>query len=100
MAECRGPSVKDYTLDSATQCMQLMKLVLSNRLKNHPQQFGARGATALIDIIKAPKQFQGFENYPNYSAEIVARLQSMLDIANNEKNQRHGDFADFINAAV
>jgi hypothetical protein len=100
MAECKGPSFPGYTLSSATECMQLMDLVLWNRLNNNPAQFMAKGATTIIDIIKAPGQFAGFANYPNYSGGIAANLQRILDIANNDSDRRQGDFRDFVNAAI
>jgi hypothetical protein len=99
LAECRGPSFNDYTLDDATESMQLMDRVLFNRLKN-PAKFGANGATTVGDIIRAPGQFRGFEHYPNYSHAIVNMLQSIINIANNAKDKRHEDFTDFINAAI
>jgi len=100
MAECRGPSFPNYTLVAATECMQLMDLVLYNRLKNNPGQFMAKHAKTIIDIIKAPGQFAGFEKYPNYNGAIATNLQSMLNIANKSSDPRHQDFADFINAAI
>jgi hypothetical protein len=99
LAECRGPSFNTYTLTDATTCMQLMDRVLWNRLSN-PAKFGARGATSLADIIKAPGQFAGFESYPNYDVAIVNRIQAMVNIANSTKDGRNQDFTDFINAAI
>ncbi len=100
MAECRGPSSPKYKIDEAKQCMQLMNLVLYNRLNNTPAHFGAKNAKSILDIIKAPGQFAGFENYPNYSPGIVHNLQMMVDIANNARDHRNGVFAEFINAAM
>jgi hypothetical protein len=100
MAECRGPSFPNYNLAAATECMQLMDLVLYNRLKNNPGQFMAKHAKTIIDIIKAPGQFAGFEKYPNYDGAIATNLQSILNIANNSSDSRHQNFADFINAAI
>ena len=100
MAECKGPSFPGYTLASAKKCMQLMDLVLWNRLRNNPAQFMAKHAKTIIDIIKAPGQFAGFETYPNYSGGIAHNLQSMLDIANNPKDSRQTDFVDFISTAI
>jgi hypothetical protein len=101
MAECRGPSFTAiYNLTDAKRCMQHMDLVIWNRLANHPGKFGAPGATSIRDIIKAPGQFAGFGNYPKLSAGMVANLQQMIDIANNPKDSRQSDFADFINAAI
>jgi hypothetical protein len=100
LAECKGPSFPGYTLAGAKEAMQLMDLVLFNRLNNHPGQFAAPGAKTIVDIIKAPGQFAGFETYPNYSAGIAANIQQALNIANNPKDKRQSDFADFVNAAL
>jgi hypothetical protein len=99
LAECRGQSFSTYTLADATTCMQLMDRVLWNR-RSDPAKFGARGAKSLADIIRAPGQFAGFQNYPNYDVSIVNRIQAMLNIANSTKDKRSQDFADFINAAI
>ncbi|CAE6700031.1 hypothetical protein R70006_00680 [Paraburkholderia domus] len=99
LAECRGPSFSTFTLSDATTCMQLMDLVLFNRLDN-PGRFGAKGATTVGDIIRAPGQFAGFQNYPKYDSHVQHRIQVALDIANSAKDKRSPDFAAFINAAI
>ncbi|HEY0790670.1 MAG TPA: hypothetical protein VGD78_06355 [Chthoniobacterales bacterium] len=99
LAECRGPSFNSYTLSDATTSMQLMDRVLWNRF-NNPSRFGAKGAKFLADVIKAPGQFAGFQNYPNYDHGIANRIQAMLNIANSSKDKRSPDFADFLNAAI
>jgi hypothetical protein len=98
LAECRGPSYTSYNLADATQCMQLMDLVLWNRVKN-PHPFLAKHPT-LLSVITAPGQFQGFQYYPSYDAAIVRNLQQILDIANNPKDPRAKVFADFVSAAI
>ncbi len=100
MAECKGPSFPHYALTSATECMQLMDLVLWNRLNNNPGQFMAKHAKTIIDIIKAPGQFAGFQNYPNISSGITTNLQAMINIANKPSDPRSSDFEDFIQAAI
>jgi hypothetical protein len=99
LAECRGPSSSSYNLDDATTSMQLMDRVLYNRL-NDPSKFAAKGATTVGDIIRAPRQFAGFENYPSYDQSIVNRIQAMLNIANSAKDKRAADFVEFINSAI
>ena len=61
--------------------------------------FKAKGAKTVADIIKAPGQFAGFEGYPKYENEIVRRIQERLDIANDGRDKRNGDFAAFISIA-
>jgi hypothetical protein len=58
----------------ATSCMQLMDLVLWNRVDN-PKPFLAKGVT-LPAVVKARGQFAGFENYPHYSGGIASNIQS------------------------
>jgi hypothetical protein len=99
LSECRGPSFSSWTLADATTCMQWMDKVLWNRYDS-PAQFGAKGAKSLADIIRAPGQFAGFENYPDFDQSIVNRIQAMINIANKSKDKRHQSFADHINSAI
>jgi len=99
LAECRGPAARDYTFAAATEAMQLMDVILRNRLKN-PKPFMARGATDIAGIVRARGQFAGFENYPKYSAMIRANIQDALNIANNPKDSRSAVYAQFINKAI
>ena len=99
MAECRDPEASDYDLSDAKTCMQWMDLVLWNRVHHHPKRFMAKHAT-LLGVLTAPGQFAKFEHYPNYSAELVHRLQKMIDIANNPKDKRSSDYTDYIQAAM
>lgn len=100
MAESRGPSHGSYVAADSLRSMQWMRRVLENRLANNPRQFGAPGATSLIDIIRARNQFAGFSNYPNYDTAIRARLQQMLDIANNDSDPRQQVFREFVHNAM
>lgn len=99
LAECRTPSFSSYALADAEKCMQLMDKVLWNRFRN-PGPFGAKGATKLSDVVRAPGQFAGFEAYPNYDQSIVNRIQAMINIANNAKDKRSQAFADHIATAI
>lgn len=100
LAEARGPGQKSYSEGETKTAMQWMKRVLQNRLENKPSQFGAPGATTLIDIIKAKNQFAGFSNYPSYDNDLVSRLQQFIDIANDTKDQRNGLYAKFVQNAI
>jgi hypothetical protein len=100
MAEARRPSHPQYSEAKTLTSMQWMRLVLENRLANKPAQFGAAGARNLIDIIRAPNQFAGFSNYPDYSETIAAQLQEVIDNANNDNHPRQLDFGSFIQNAI
>lgn len=100
MSEARGPAFKSFNLSESTRSMSFMDLVIVNRFTHNPASFGARGATTLRDIIKAKGQFAGFEKYPLVDSVVVGRLQLMLNIANNPKDKRSGDFTNFIQAAI
>ena len=70
LAECKSPAYSDtYTLELASECMQLMDAVLRNRLAN-PSPYGAKGAISLADVVKAKGQFAGFGKYPNYDETL------------------------------
>jgi hypothetical protein len=98
LAECRGPLYAGYTLAEATKCMELMDLVLWNRVRD-PKPYLAAKAT-LTSVVTAKGQFAGFENYPTYNAGIKANIQKMLDIANSSKDQRSELCAEHIQAAL
>jgi hypothetical protein len=99
LAECESPLRSGYTLQAAATCMQLMDLVLWNRLKD-PGKFGARRAKSLVDIVKAKRQFDGFEDYPNYSGSVRDRIQEIVNIANAEKDTRRPACAAHVKAAI
>ena len=97
LIEARGPAhTKTYVEADSKQSMQWMKVVLVNRLNNNPAQFMASGAKSLIDIIKAPGQFAGFENYPIYDQTLADNLQDVIDIANSVKDSRAGVYKQYI----
>jgi hypothetical protein len=99
LAECATPLRSDYTLVNAVSCMQLMDLVLWNRL-TAPAKFSAKGAKSLVDIVKAKGQFHGFEDYPNYSGAIIDRIQTIVNIANTERDTRRPACVAHVNAAI
>jgi hypothetical protein len=84
--------------------MQWMRLVLRNRLDNNPQQFMAKGAKTLKDIVTAQDggkvQFQGFAKYPAVDAKLTARIAAAVKVANDDSDRRQGDYARFVQAAL
>ncbi|WP_437736395.1 hypothetical protein [Sorangium sp. So ce1335] len=100
MSEARGPSHADYVAADTLDSMMWMQRVLENRLASDPAQFGARGAKNLIDIIRAPNQFDGFSDYPNYDQGVRRRLQQMVHLANNDNDRAQPDFRIFIQNAI
>ncbi|MEY4562742.1 MAG: hypothetical protein RLZZ618_2019 [Pseudomonadota bacterium] len=99
LAECRGPAASSYTIELAAEAMQLMDAVLWNRMAN-PGPYMAKGAKTLADIVRAPKQFEGFGKYPDYDPKIRQRIQDAIDIANNPKDSRQAAYAEFVNKAI
>jgi hypothetical protein len=99
LAECPSPAATSYTLEAASEAMQLMDAVLRNRLQN-PGPFRAKGAKSLVGLVKAPGQFKGFEKYPDYSGGIKQNIQDALDIANNSKDARSAQYAQFVRKAI
>lgn len=100
LAEARDPSSAYYAADDTLKSMQWMKLILQNRLQHDPAQFMARHAKSLIDIIKAPGQFAGFQHYPAYSSDLQHRLQSFVDIANSTSDHRALTYTTFARNAL
>lgn len=99
LAECMGPGSSRYTIESATLSMQMMDLVLWNRLQK-PKLFMAKGAESIAEILKARGQFAGFSNYPNYDRSIANRINGMVNIANNSNDKRSQKFEAHINKAI
>jgi len=100
LAESRTPSESGYNASEAKTGMQWMRLVVENRLKNNPKQFGAPGAKKILDIVKAKGQFHGFENYPNLSAAQQSRINDIVNIANKDNDTRQEKFAAFLSSAL
>lgn len=98
LAECRSPSFSSYSSASALSCMQLMDLVLWNRV-DHPRRFGASSDT-LMAVVTAPGQFAGFSGYPSYDQGIAHRIQDMVSIANNTRDRRSSSFRDHVQMAI
>lgn len=95
-----GPDykTKGYTPDEAAESMRLMDKVLRNRLHN-PAKFMAKGGKTVGDLLRAPKQFEGYEKYPDYSDDTKKRIQKNLNNANDAKHPQNADFALFISIA-
>ncbi len=63
LAEANGPQAPHYDASTDLGQMRDMRQAIENRMKN-PADYEARGAQNEIDILKAPSQFQDFDNYP------------------------------------
>lgn len=100
LIESQSPWYKTSDNTATATSMQWMRLVLENRLANSPAQFGAAGATSLLDIIRANNQFQGFSGYPNLSSDFNKKLSEMVTIANDDSHPYQERFIGFINNAV
>jgi hypothetical protein len=81
--------------------MQAMKAVLENRLRHHPEQFGAPGALTYVDIITAPGQFQGVfrDDFGavHLSSVVQQRIHEILHLANNDSE---GTYVRFVKNAM
>jgi hypothetical protein len=99
LAECRSPAFSSYTLEAATESMQLMDAVLRNRLQS-PREYMARGATNVLDIIKARGQFAGFEHYPRLETSVKVRIDKLVEIANSSSDSRSLAYATHTRKAI
>jgi hypothetical protein len=88
LAESRGVAAPSYDEGEVYRGMQAMKAVVDNRLRHHPEQFGAPGALTYVDIITAPGQFQGFfrdeSGMVHLSASVQQRIQEVVRLANTD----------------
>jgi hypothetical protein len=106
LAETAAPETRGikWSAADAKKSMQWMRLVLENRLANHPEQFMARGAKTLQDIVtakdKGKLQYQGFGKYPALDSDIERRIKASFQFANDDNHQRQADYAALVQAAL
>jgi hypothetical protein len=100
LAENLAPGQKGYTASDSKKSMQWMRLVLVNRLKNKPAQFGAPNAKTITDIVKAKGQFAGFEKYPALEAKLTSRIREIEKIANDDGDARQENYLQFFQDAL
>lgn len=100
LAEAHGPGQSGYDASGSKTAMQWMRVVLANRLKNSPERFNARGAKTLLDIVKAPRQFEGFQDYPKLGSDQSTRIDEIVSIANSDSDPRQGKYAQFLQNAL
>lgn len=103
LAESRAPSDKAYVEADSLKGMRWMKRVLKNRLDNHPEQYAARGAKTLIDIMRGndagKEQFKGFPSYPTLSSGVQTTLDDFVMSANQNNNKLSDAYVKFIDNA-
>lgn len=100
LAESRSPDETSYNVGDSKKGMEWMDLVLHNRLKNNPRQFGAPNAKSITDIVKAKGQFKGFENYPSIDARILSRINKIFVLANSNNDRRQPKYRRFVENAL
>lgn len=99
LAESRSPDEANYNVENNKKGMEWMEVVLHNRLKNNPRQFGAANAKFITDIVKAKRQFKGFENYPNIDAGVLSRINKIIEFANSNNDRRQSKYKSFVENA-
>jgi hypothetical protein len=100
LAESRSPDEASYNIEDSKKGMEWMELVLHNRLKNNPSQFGASKAKSITDIVKAKGQFKGFENYPNTDPSLLSRINNIFTLANSNNDLRQPKYRRFVENAL
>jgi hypothetical protein len=106
LAETASPETQGvkWSVADAKKSMQWMRLVLQNRLANNPEQFMARGAKTLQDIVtaqdKGKLQYQGFGKYPALDSDIQLRIEDVFRMANDDNHKLQADYAAFIRTAL
>jgi len=100
LAEAHSPGQSGYDASKSKTAMQWMRLVLANRLNNSPERFNAKGAKTLLDIVKAPKQFEGFQDYPKLGSAQSTRIDEIVSIANSDSDTRQEKYAQFLQNAL
>jgi hypothetical protein len=104
ISETRNPEFGGtYSLPEAERSFQAMKATIYNRLKK-PSDFGAPGAKTIIDIITAPKQFQGYSKDSSGKVVIGAAqltvITNVLKFANSEIHPRKLQHKEFVEYSI
>jgi hypothetical protein len=99
LAENRSPDDRGYEESETLTSMRWMRHVLQNRLRDRPERFNARGATTLVDIVRAPGQFAGFGRYPTIAAAKQERIDRIVDYANDDNHRLQLAYERLVNNA-
>jgi hypothetical protein len=91
---------KFVSLDESLESMQWMVHVLRNRLKLGPQHFSARGASTLTTLIKAQRQVEGFEQFPQLAPAQNVTLNAILNLAHDGADNRYRSHQIFVEHAI
>lgn len=100
LSEAPSPFSAIYNASTSKTGLQWMRLVVQNRLSMKSGVVGSKGATSIIDVIKSPGQFEGFEKYPVIGNKQRGNLEDILDIANTGTHPKQQLFYDHVSAAI
>lgn len=106
LAESPSPErMGSATAADVKKGMQWMRRVIVNRLQSDkPEEFMARGARGIGDIIMADDrgsvQFHGFNRYPHLESGIVQNIGDAVSIANNGTHSKRAAYAQFVQNAM
>lgn len=109
LVECLSPENGAYNAVQVYQSMKWMRLVIYNRLNSkNPGRFlasqGDNNEWDIFDIVRAPRQFEGFENYPQLlnvkGVDLNKKIRRILDISNDYSDTRRVLYSAFVNNAL
>jgi len=100
LAESPSPFSVNYDAKAAKTGLQWMRLVVQNRLSMKSGVVGSKGATSIIDVIKSPGQFKGFEQYPVIGSGQRGLIEDILNIANDGTHLKQKLFYDHVSAVI
>lgn len=97
--ETRTPLFPSYKREDSLKAMRLMRQALRNRLK-HPREWGAAGATSIVDIITIRSQFGAFADYPDLPARFMRDPYMIVHLANAPNDPRSAKCAEHVKDAI
>ncbi len=100
LAEAPSPFSANYDASTSKTGLQWMRLVVQNRLDMKSGLVGSKGATSMIDVIKSPGQFKGFEQYPVIGSKQKGNIEDILTIANDGTHAKQQLFYNHVSAAI
>ncbi|HEU4403873.1 MAG TPA: hypothetical protein VFS43_01060 [Polyangiaceae bacterium] len=100
LAESRTPANSSYDEQVAKTGMQWMRVVVANRLRDDPGRFLAPKAKTSLDIIRAPRQFAGFEQYPTLPKKVTKKLDDVVRLANDDSHPDQARYEKLVRNAI
>ena len=93
------PGLPGYDDAESLKAMWFIRQMIANRLR-FPRVFGNKKGLTETELMKIPKQFPGFETYPNLSSGAMVNVNQCVKLANDPHGWRHAKFLKHVQNAI